>query len=45
METNFYGALRCMRMVLPAMRERNAGAIINISSIGGWFCAAPIGPY
>lgn len=32
---NATGAYRCMREVLPAMRERRDGLIINISSIAG----------
>lgn len=35
MNTNFFGAVRCMKAVVPAMRARGAGLIINISSISG----------
>jgi NAD(P)-dependent dehydrogenase (short-subunit alcohol dehydrogenase family) len=35
MDVNFYGPIRCIKAVLPAMREQNSGHIINISSVGG----------
>jgi short-subunit dehydrogenase len=38
LDTNFLGAARMVQAVLPRMLERQAGRIINISSIGGEVC-------
>lgn len=35
METNYYGAIRTMQAVLPAMRKAKSGLIINCSSLVG----------
>ena len=45
METNYFGALRCMKAILPQMRQRRSGCIINISSVAGKISSAPLSPY
>jgi NAD(P)-dependent dehydrogenase (short-subunit alcohol dehydrogenase family) len=45
METNYFGVLRCIQAVLPGMRERQSGHIVNVSSIGGKISGLSQGPY
>ena len=35
MDTNYFGTLRCIKAVLPFMRDRKAGCIINVTSVAG----------
>ncbi|WP_175637334.1 oxidoreductase [Sinomonas mesophila] len=37
MEVNLFGLARLIQLVLPGMRERGSGTIVNVSSIGGKF--------
>jgi NAD(P)-dependent dehydrogenase (short-subunit alcohol dehydrogenase family) len=45
MDTNFFGLARMIRAVLPAMRQRRHGSIVNISSNGGLLAFPGFGYY
>ena len=45
MNTNLCGAVRCLQAVLPGMRERRSGCIVNITSIAGRMAALAQSPY
>jgi len=45
MNVNLCGAVRCIQAVLPGMRERGSGCIVNITSIAGRVAALAQSPY
>lgn len=45
METNYFGALRCIQAVVPGMRQRGSGCIINVSSVAGRIACTPLTSY
>ncbi len=44
-DTHVFGPLHTMRAVLPSMRARRAGQIVNVSSIGGSIGVPHLAPY
>ncbi len=45
METNFFGALRCIQAVVPRMRQHRSGCILNVTSLAGRIAMSPQAPY
>ncbi len=45
METNYFGVIRCVQAVLPSMRQRRHGCIINVASVAGHIATTPLTSY
>jgi NAD(P)-dependent dehydrogenase (short-subunit alcohol dehydrogenase family) len=45
MEVNFFGPMRLMRALIPHMRERKQGIIVNVSSAVFWAAHPGVGMY
>lgn len=45
MEVNFFGPMRLMKALIPRMRERKQGVIVNVSSAVFWAAHPGVGMY
>jgi NAD(P)-dependent dehydrogenase (short-subunit alcohol dehydrogenase family) len=45
METNYFGVIRCIQAVIPSMRARRSGCIINVTSVAGQLAMSPMASY
>ncbi len=45
MHTNYFGPAGLVRLVIPGMRARGGGKIINVSSVGGMMAMPTMGSY
>lgn len=44
-DTNFFGMVECMQVVVPIMRQQGGGDIVNISSVSGHIATPYMGGY
>jgi short-subunit dehydrogenase len=44
-DTNLFGTIECMQVVIPVMKSQSGGAIINISSVAGHVALPYMGAY
>ncbi len=45
MQVNYFGPMALTRLVLPSMRKKRRGRIINVSSVGGMMAMPTMGSY
>ena len=45
METNYFGVIRCVQAVLPTMRKKRSGCIINVASVAGHIASPSMSAY
>src|SRR4051812_4199735 len=45
METNYFGVIRCIKAIVPSMRARRSGCIINVTSVAGQLAMSPMASY